>query len=108
MAIIQALLVAAPVVPVAELVGIQVGWEQAVWLTGAYAGSILMGMVAFILPGGIGAREAAFVWLSATVLDTETALALAAALRLVNVAFDLAMGALGAVLARCAPDGVAT
>lgn len=98
MAVLQALLVTASVIPVAEMVGIIFSWQQAFWLISAYASSILLGMIAFVLPGGIGAREGAFVWLSAPLLDAETALALAAALRLVNVVFDLAVGALGTVL----------
>jgi hypothetical protein len=63
-------------------------------VTGAYALATIGGMMALVVPGGIGVREAMFVGLAAPVVDQPMAITLAAMLRLVLSLMDLAGGAL--------------
>jgi hypothetical protein len=69
-------------------------------LVAVYALAILGGMLTVILPGGIGAREGAFVLMAQPWLTIDTALAVAAVLRLLNVAADLAVGLVGLAVFR--------
>lgn len=69
-------------------------------LVGAYALSILVGMAAFILPGGIGAREGVFFIIVQPMIGADAAIASATLLRLVNVMIDLSMGMTGLLLSR--------
>jgi hypothetical protein len=64
----------------------------------AYAAGIAAGMLAILIPGGIGVREGVFVTLSQSALNMEEALAVAALLRLINVTIDLVVGVIGAIL----------
>ena len=61
-------------------------------LTGAYGISLMIGVLAFIAPGGIGVREGCFVVLSAHVVGYEQALVIALALRLAMTSIDLLAG----------------
>jgi hypothetical protein len=63
-------------------------------VTGAYLVSIVIGIAVVFVPGGIGIREAAFVWLAATQIDSREALQLALALRIAMSALDLVSGAI--------------
>jgi hypothetical protein len=53
----------------------------------------MLGVAAFVFPGGIGAREAAFVWIAGRVVGYDTALVIATALRVAMTGIDLAAGA---------------
>jgi len=69
-------------------------------VSGAYALAVVVGIAIVFLPGGIGAREAAFVWLASARLDTAQALQLALALRIAMSVLDLIAGAACIVLYR--------
>jgi uncharacterized membrane protein YbhN (UPF0104 family) len=73
-------------------------------VSGAYALAVVAGIAVVFLPGGIGVREAVFVGLASSRLDTPTALQLALALRIAMSVFDLIAGA-GCLLLRGAADG---
>lgn len=80
---------------IAALMAIEVagvGVMGAVGIAGAYALGIAGGMVAIVVPGGIGVREAITVSLASAFIDPETALVIAAMLRLLAVAFDVLVG----------------
>jgi hypothetical protein len=67
--------------------------SQIVFLIGAYLFSVMLGVAAFVFPGGIGAREAAFVWIAGRLVGYDTALVIATALRVAMTGIDLAAGA---------------
>lgn len=67
--------------------------SRIVFLVGAYLLAVMLGVAAFMFPGGIGAREAAFVWIAGRVIGYENALVTATALRIAMTAIDLAAGA---------------
>jgi uncharacterized membrane protein YbhN (UPF0104 family) len=71
-------------------------------ICGAYALAVVLGIAIVFLPGGIGAREAAFVWLASAFVDTPEALRLAMALRVAMSLLDLIAGA-GCLLLRLSP-----
>lgn len=64
------------------------------WLASAYTAAYLIGFVAPLAPGGIGAREGALVVLLGPRLGAAPALAASLAVRLVNVAGELVAVAL--------------
>ena len=64
-----------------------------VYLAGAFLIAVVVGVAAFIFPGGIGAREGAFVWIASAVLDYDSALFIAVALRVAMTGIDLLAGA---------------
>lgn len=64
----------------------------ALGVAGGFSLAVTAGMLALFAPGGIGVREAGVVLLSGPWLDAPTALVLAAALRILSVAFDLFAG----------------
>jgi hypothetical protein len=72
-----------PDVPTAELLK----------LCGAYGIAVVVGIAAFMFPGGLGPREATFVWIAGHVVDYDVALAMASALRLAMTGIDLLAGA---------------
>ena len=85
---------------VPELLGVGLSEGGGYWFVFAYSVAIIAGMVAVFMPAGIGAREAVFVALAQPVMTFEQAAAVAAALRLVNVTVDAAVGLVGLALLR--------
>lgn len=83
---------------------------QIVFLVGAYLLAVMLGVAAFLLPGGIGAREAAFVWIAGRVVGYETALLMATAIRIAMTGIDLAagVGCLGYGALRASSGAVST
>lgn len=73
-------------------------------VTGAYLVSIVAGIAVVFLPGGIGAREAAFVWLTAGQIESREALQLALAMRIAMSALDLFSGAMCVAVRVSAPS----
>ncbi|MET0232512.1 MAG: lysylphosphatidylglycerol synthase domain-containing protein, partial [Rhodanobacteraceae bacterium] len=67
--------------------------SQVVFLVGAYLLAVMLGVAAFMLPGGIGAREAAFVWMAGGIVGYDNALVMATALRIAMTGIDLVAGA---------------
>ena len=65
-----------------------------VLVTGSYLISVVVGIAVVFLPGGIGAREAAFIWLASAQITAGSALQLALALRIAMSVLDLAAGAI--------------
>jgi len=72
------------------LFGMDLG--PAMGMAGAFGLSVGAGMMVFIAPGGIGVREGAMVALTTNWLGTDSALLLAAILRIANVGMDLCAG----------------
>jgi hypothetical protein len=66
-------------------------------IAGAYLVAIVAGIAVVFLPGGIGAREAAFVWLASGKLGAAEALQIALVLRIAMSVLDL-LGGVGCVL----------
>lgn len=83
-----------------DLLGLDPSPSERFGLIGAYALAITAGMLAIIVPGGIGVREASFVLLAENWIGVEQAIALAAVLRLINVLADLIVGVVGVGLAK--------
>jgi hypothetical protein len=67
-------------------------------IAGSYLISVVVGIAVFFLPGGIGAREAAFVWLASAEIDAREALQLALALRIAMSILDLVAGAICVII----------
>jgi uncharacterized membrane protein YbhN (UPF0104 family) len=67
----------------------------AIAVAGAFGLAVCAGMLVIFAPGGVGAREAAMIALSAPWLAPSQAIMLAASLRLLSVALDLIAGAMG-------------
>lgn len=65
---------------------------HALGVAGAFSLAVTAGMLAVFAPGGIGVRETALVVLSAPWLGGGEALVLAAAMRMLSVAFDMLAG----------------
>lgn len=95
-----ALCVAATAWFVPDLLSLDLGSATRAGLVMSYALAIVGGMLAFVIPGGIGAREAVFVLLASSWLATTEAASIAAVLRLVNVSFDLLAGLICVILIR--------
>jgi hypothetical protein len=62
-------------------------------LCGAYGLAVVVGIAAFMFPGGLGPREATFIWIAGHVVEYDVALAMASALRLAMTGIDLLAGA---------------
>ncbi|HEX5122732.1 MAG TPA: lysylphosphatidylglycerol synthase domain-containing protein [Rhodanobacteraceae bacterium] len=62
-------------------------------LCGAYGVAVVVGIAAFMFPGGLGPREATFIWIAGHVVDYDVALAMASALRVAMTGIDLLAGA---------------
>lgn len=62
-------------------------------LCGAYGIAVVVGIAAFMFPGGLGPREATFIWIAGHVVDYDAALAMASALRVAMTGIDLLAGA---------------
>lgn len=78
-----------------DLIGIEVNASARAAVLTFYPAAIVAGMLTLVLPGGIGAREGAFVLMVQPWVTLDDALALAAILRLLNVAADLLVGIAG-------------
>jgi uncharacterized membrane protein YbhN (UPF0104 family) len=102
--IVQWILLAGFVAITVRLVAPMLGAGTLLVVSGAYALAVVVGIAVVFLPGGIGVREAVFVGLASSRLDTPTALQLALALRIAMSVFDLIAGA-GCLLLRGAADG---
>ena len=63
-------------------------------MAGAYLMSIVAGIAVVFLPGGMGVREAVFVWLASGEVAASEALRLALAMRIAMSALDLLAGAI--------------
>jgi hypothetical protein len=68
-------------------------WTDVLELCGAYGIAVVVGIAAFLFPGGLGPREATFVWIAGHVVDYDVALAMASALRVAMTGIDLLAGA---------------
>ena len=97
LAVIVAALICAPAWFLPDLLSIDTAPNTRYILVAAYAISIVGGMMAVILPGGIGAREGIFVLMTQSLLTLEVSIAAAALLRLINVVADLMIGCVGAL-----------
>ena len=104
LAVVVAALVCAPAWFLPDLLSIDLASDSRHLLVAAYAISIVGGMMAVILPGGIGAREAIFVLMTQSVLTLEVSIASAALLRLINVVADLLIGCVGLLAWRLRHD----
>lgn len=71
----------------------EIGSADLMFIAGAFLVAVVLGMAAFMFPGGIGAREAAFVWMAGRVVGYDTALFIAVALRVAMMGIDLLAGA---------------
>jgi len=81
-----------------EFVGLDLHRLDKLGLAAAYGASVVAGMVVFVLPAGIGVREAVFVAASSSIVAPHEALVVALVLRLWSVTFDLTGGAMAALL----------
>lgn len=95
LSVIAAAAVCAPAWFLSDILSIDTGAGGRSVLLAAYAVSIVAGMLALVLPGGIGAREGVFVLMTQSVLTLEVAIAAAALLRVINVMADLLVGLCG-------------
>jgi uncharacterized membrane protein YbhN (UPF0104 family) len=78
-----------------------------IWLVGSYTAGYLVGFVAPLAPGGLGAREATLVLLLGPRYGTAAALGISLAIRVANVAGELVtVGLVHAVHAVCAVQGL--
>ena len=78
---------------IVSMIAPHLGVSSVAIVTGAYLISVVIGIAIFFLPGGIGAREAVLIWLTAGQIDSREALQLALALRIGMSALDLLAGA---------------
>jgi hypothetical protein len=62
-------------------------------LCGAYGIAVVVGIAAFMFPGGFGPREATFIWIAGHVVEYDVALAMASLLRIAMTGIDLLAGA---------------
>jgi uncharacterized membrane protein YbhN (UPF0104 family) len=95
LAVAIAAAVCAPAWLLPSILGMELSLGGRAALMAAYSLSIVLGMMALILPGGIGVREGAFVMMTQSLLTLDAAIAAAALLRLINVVADLIIGCLG-------------
>lgn len=80
----------------------------AMGVAGSFGLAVGVGVLVVISPGGIGVREGAMTALSGAWLGFESALLLAALLRLISVGLDLLAGVLVLVLRKRNPSGLET
>jgi Lysylphosphatidylglycerol synthase TM region len=73
-------------------------------IVGAFAVGFTVSILAFVLPGGLGAREAALVAALAPTMPTVVAFAVAIIARVLQITIEIALAAITAVLARGAVD----
>lgn len=90
--VLQWIMLAGFVAVTVLLIAPATGASTLVVVCGAYALAVVVGIAIVFLPGGIGAREAAFVWLASSRLDATEALQLALALRVAMSVLDLIAG----------------
>jgi hypothetical protein len=69
-------------------------------IVGAFAVGFSISLLAFILPGGLGAREAGLAAALAPVMPTGVAIAVAVIVRVLQIVIEIALAALTPVLAR--------
>jgi uncharacterized membrane protein YbhN (UPF0104 family) len=93
--VIIAALICTPAWFLPDILSLEVPPDARALLVAAYAIAIVGGMMTLILPGGIGAREGAFVLLTQSMLTLEVSIAAAALLRIINVVADLMIGFVG-------------
>jgi uncharacterized membrane protein YbhN (UPF0104 family) len=72
--------------------GYGLGTSSAIGVAGAFSIGVAAGLVAIIVPGGIGVREAVTMLLAMPFMDGRSSLALVTMLRVLTVAFDLFVG----------------
>jgi hypothetical protein len=94
----QMLVMAIFIVAVISQVFPDLSLRSSILMAGAYLISIVAGIAVVFLPGGVGVREAVFVWLASGELATTEALQLALAMRIAMSLLDLAAGATSVVL----------
>ena len=73
---------------------------DALSVVAAFAAGCALSTIAFVLPGGLGAREAGTVLALAPVMPTGIAIAVAVAFRLLQLAIELLLAAVAGELAR--------
>jgi len=83
-----------------DLLGLEVTPEIRLGIVYSYALGVTAGLLAIVVPGGIGVREASFILFAQQWVGLEESIAIAALLRMINVIVDLAMGILGLFLAK--------
>jgi hypothetical protein len=66
----------------------EVGWGDVSLLAGAYSLAVVLGMVAFFAPAGLGVREGILVGFSASVLSAPVAATTVVLARIINVLAD--------------------
>lgn len=76
-----------------------VGADDAFTVVGAFAAGCALSTVAFVLPGGIGAREAGIVLVLAPLIPTGIAIAVVVAFRLMQLAIELLLAAFAGAMA---------
>lgn len=72
-----------------------IGINKSLGIAGSFGLSVAAGMLVFVMPGGIIVREGAMIALMSPWLGAESALLLAAILRLANFVLDIVSGAIG-------------
>jgi glycosyltransferase 2 family protein len=78
----------------------QVGGGDVVTVVGAYAAATALSLIAFMLPGGLVAREAAITVALAPVLPTAPAIAVAVLARVLQIAIEVILTAVTTLAAR--------
>jgi uncharacterized membrane protein YbhN (UPF0104 family) len=78
---------------------------SAIGVAGAFGLAVGAGVLVVVSPGGIGVREGAMTALAATWMGFDSALLLAALLRVVGVGLDLLAGSLVLVVGKRKPSG---
>jgi hypothetical protein len=73
-------------------------------ITSAYSAAYVVSVLGFVLPAGLGAREAALTAALATVLPAAAGVAIAVALRLVQIFIEIALAAVTSAVARLAHE----
>jgi hypothetical protein len=71
---------------------VALNWLESAGIAGAYGLAIVVGIAVVFLPGGIGAREGAFIVLASHWIPAPTAVVLAGMLRLAGVGMDMMAG----------------
>ncbi len=79
---------------------------SAIGVAGAFGLAVGAGVLVVVSPGGIGVREGAMTALAATWMGFDSALLLAALLRVISVGLDLLAGTLVLVIGKQKPSGL--
>lgn len=78
--------------------------QSGIGLAGVFGISVSAGLLAVVVPGGIGVREATFISLATSWLSPPEAITMAAVLRVASVVFDLFSGLFAAIFDRSPVD----